>query len=87
MDIMEYSQFQELSEQSFWVKMIQVTFPTLSEVQVPKNVNFGSFPHQAQNVIKRFRQHYLRNGCMSTAGEHLHTCVWIYNSFLFRFIK
>lgn len=26
--------------------------------------------------------HYPRNGCLSTAGKHLHTFMWVYNSFI-----
>lgn len=71
-----------LSEQGFWVKMTQVPYQALSEAQVPVNVNFGSFPYQAENgkdIIWCFKQHYPRNGCISTAGEHLHTFMWICN--------
>lgn len=60
--------------------MTQVAYPALSEAQVPVNVNFGSFPYQAENTIWCFRQHYSRNGCISTAGEHLHMFMWICNS-------
>ena len=48
--IMKYLEFQELSEQTFYIKMTQVAYPALSEAQVPVNANFDFFPFQAENI-------------------------------------